>query len=414
MMTTSPYRPIAGLLLGATLLFVGQGVFLFVTPLRLAAEQASATALSVVGSAYFLGIVCGAWFSDRIVRSIGNVRAYGGFIAIIIAAAASLTLVDGAPAWAGLRFLHGWAAAGTFLAIESWLNAATPDAWRGRVIGGYIALSLLGLGAGLLLAGAYGAAAPQTAAAGLALFATSIVPVVLAKTDAPPIAPVAPRSPLEVYRHSPLAAAGCVAGGLCMGGFWALGPAYAAAYVDAPREASWFMAGAIFGGLAFVWPLGRISDQAGRRTVIAAAAVIGGAISVAGALIVDVGGARLLLPIGLLYGGIIFALYPLSVSHAADHLGPGEDMLAMTRGLLLASNLGQALGPLGAGLAMSAAGARGFFIVPAATLTVLAAAAVWRIMRRAPPPPERRKPFAALPDVGPAGLALDPRIAERP
>ncbi|HOP19182.1 MAG TPA: hypothetical protein PK585_03800, partial [Amphiplicatus sp.] len=154
----SYYRPVAALLLGATLLFVGQGVFLILTPLKLAEHGYSTVIISAVGSAYFAGIMTGAWFGDRVVRAFGNVRAYGGFIALIMCAALPLAFFENAITWAAFRFLHGWAAAGAFLAIESWLHAAPPNSWRGRVIGAYTALTLVGLGAGQLLINVFGPA----------------------------------------------------------------------------------------------------------------------------------------------------------------------------------------------------------------------------------------------------------------
>jgi MFS family permease len=269
------YRPVAALLLGATFLFLGQGVFLILVPLKLAADGLTAIEISAVGAAYFAGVVSGAWFGDRITRAVGNIRAYAGSVALIICAALALSLVGSAAGWAALRFMHGWAAAGVFLAIESWLHGATPNEWRGRVVGAYTALTLVGLGGGQLLINVYGPAAPSSVDLGALLFAFSIVPVVLSKASAPAQRTMAPRSPLAIYRHSPLAVAGCVCAGLSMGAFWALGPVFADE--TASRAASPFMAAAIMGGLSLVLPFGRLSDRIDRRLVIAGLSAGGGA-----------------------------------------------------------------------------------------------------------------------------------------
>ncbi len=165
---------------------------------------------------------------------------------------------------------------------------------------------------------------------------------VLSKVNAPPLAPLIRRSPLDVYRHSPLATEGCIAAGPCMGALWALGPAYAAAAEMDPRGVGVFMASALLGGLALVWPLGRLSDRLGRRGVIAAVGASGCAVALFAVAFGRADGARLA-PLAILYGGAIFSLYPLAVSHGADHLGAEEDMLKVTRGLLLASNVGMAV-----------------------------------------------------------------------
>ncbi|MGE0407648.1 MAG: MFS transporter [Amphiplicatus sp.] len=405
------FRPIAGLLCGAALLFVGQGVFLILVPLRLAADHLSAPAISLVGSAYFAGIITGAWFGDRIIRAVGNIRAYGAFIALILCACLSLALVGGATGWAIMRFLHGAAAAGAFLAIESWLHAATPNQWRGRVVGAYTALSLAGLGAGQLLINAYGANAVRSIDLGALLFAASIAPVMLSKAVAPPLAPMSRRPLMEVYRHSPVGTAGCFCAGLSMGAFWALGPVFAARSGMSPQGASLFMATTVFGGLALVWPFGRLSDLIDRRLILAGVGFLGTGARLA-LVTLEREDALALLALSAAYGGVIFSLYPLALSQAADHVSDGQDMLEITRGLLLANGLGMTVGPLIGAQVIARAGPYGLFLFTAAVTAGISALALWRALRRAPTPPEQRKAFIPMPETTPAALPMDPRIPE--
>jgi MFS family permease len=107
-----------------------------------------------------------------------------------------------------------------------------------------------------------------------------------------------------------------------------------------------------------------------------------------------------LFPLAFLYGGAIFSLYPLSVSHAADHPPSDGNMLQPTQGLLLANGAGMAIGPLVAG---------GFFHLPVAVLGSISVLALLRIVRRAPAATDSRKPFIHLPETTPAGLSMDPR-----
>ncbi|MEZ5927483.1 MAG: MFS transporter [Parvularculaceae bacterium] len=407
----SYYRPVAALLLGATLLFVGQGVFLILTPLKLAEHGYSTVIISAVGSAYFAGIMTGAWFGDRIVRAFGNVRAYGGFIALIMCAALPLAFFENAITWAAFRFLHGWAAAGAFLAIESWLHAATPNSWRGRVIGAYTALTLVGLGAGQLLINVFGPARVQAINMGAMLFALSIIPVMLSKANAPPLKGMAHRSPVGIYRHSPVAASGCVAAGLLMGAFWSLGPVFASAAGMSAGGVSVFMATVISGGLSLVWLIGRISDRIDRRLVIALSGAAGCAICIFIVQFELVTLARLW-PFAFAYGGVIFSLYPLSVSHAADFVLPEEDMLEVTRSLLLANGFGTAMGPMFAGEAFTLLGQEGFFMSAAVVCAGIAFLAIARTTVRPPAAAELRKPFVHVPETTPAGLSMDPRIED--
>lgn len=409
-MQFSAYRHLAGLFTGITLFFAGQGIFLILAPLRLAADGFSTTTASAVGSAYFIGVVSGAWFGDRVVRSVGNIRGYSGSVAIVLCAALTLALAPSAPAWAALRFLHGWAAATTFLSIESWLHASTPNERRGRVVGAYTALTLIGLGSGQVMINLFGVQSIESIVLGSILFALSIVPVAWSRATAPPLQPIARRSLAEVYRHSPLAMAGCISAGLVMGAFWAIGPLFAEQSGMSQKMASLFMATVVTGGLSLVWPLGRFSDLGDRRLIIA---LVGACACVSSFSIAQfkITGTEILFPLAFMYGGVIFSLYPLSVSHAADHLRPGEDMLLVTRGLLLANGLGMATGPLIAGQFVERLGAHAFFYFGAIVTGSIALLALWRLTRRAPAPAELRKPFAPVAETTPAGLAMDPRIA---
>src|SRR3546814_10207044 len=60
----------------------------------------------------------------------------------------------------------------------------------------------------------------------------------------------------------------------------------------------------------------------------------------------------LLLALGFAFGGLSFALYPLSVAHANDRLLPSERVTASGQ-LVLLYSAGAALGPLGAAAAMT-------------------------------------------------------------
>jgi MFS family permease len=402
----SSHAVLASLFLGIFVFFAGQGVFLILIPLRLADAGFSPTEISAVGAAYFLGVVSGAWLGARIVRTAGNIRAYAGSVAIILCVVLLISLAQGAGAWGILRFVHGAAAATTFLAVESWLHAATRNEQRGRVVGAYTALTLIGLGAGQLLINVYGAQHPHTLTLGAILFALSIAPIAWSRANAPPLKAVARRSLSEIYRHSPLALAGCIVAGLTMGAFWTLGPVFAELSGFSDLAASLFMTVVILGGLFLVWPFGRLSDFTDRRLVIAATAGAGSlaSFSIAG---LNMSGA---LPFffAFLYGGVIFSLYPLSVSHAADRYRSNEDMLTVTRGLLLANGLGMAAGPIIAGRVIELFGPSGFFYFGSAMTGFMAVLALWRVARRPAPPQARRRPFAPVMENMPGRLAIDP------
>jgi MFS family permease len=403
------YRSIAGLLAGATFLFCGQGVFLIFAPLQLSLSGASDQAISLIGAAYFAGIMSGAWCNDRVIRAVGHVRAYSGFLALIIGAALSLSLITAGPAWAASRFVHGWAAAGAFLAIESWLHAATPNRWRGRLVGSYTALSLAALGVGQLLVDPPGQGGPVDI--GTLFLCMAIVPVVLSRARGPEIT-IQPRRPLyKLYSRGPIAAVASLFSGLLLGAFWSLGPAVAQVDGSPGAAASAFMASAVFGGFSLVWILGRLSDWLGRAAVIASTSALAAAASLvcltAGAASSQAG----LVAIAV-YGGVLFSLYPLAVSLAADGLELDMDMLETTRSLLLVHGAGMIAGPLLAAPAVAQWRDAGFFLFSAsgAGLLCIVMAAAMIIGRANAARP--RKAFIPVRVSTPAALPLDPRVTD--
>src|SRR3546814_11606849 len=95
------------------------------------------------------------------------------------------------------------------------------------------------------------------------------------------------------------------------------------------------------GGVPLQWPLGRLSDRYDRRFVIVGGFALTLGVSIA--LAMQPTGA-LLLALGFAFGGLSFALYPLSVAHANDRLLPSERVTASGQ-LVLLYSAGAAPGP---------------------------------------------------------------------
>jgi len=115
----------------------------------------------------------------------------------------------------------------------------------------------------------------------------------------------------------------------------------------------------------------------------------------------------LLSSLGMAFGGLSFALYPLCVAHTNDHVPP-ERRVGATGGLVLVYSAGAAVGPLAGAAAMSAVGPSGLFILIAAATGVTAAFGFWRLAARPAAPKERQQSYQALPRTTPAAAALDP------
>jgi MFS family permease len=156
--------------------------------------------------------------------------------------------------------------------------------------------------------------------------------------------------------------------------------------------------------------MGRLSDRFDRRTVILwltfAIAVVSVAAATGGPLSM-----WLLLPLVALYGGLVYTLYPICLSHANDFMEPGL-LVPAAAGLLLTYGVGASMGPIIAAQAMGWLGTSGLFYYSAAIGTLLAFFTLWRMTRRAAKPNEEQSAFVAVPQTTPVVTKLDPRHVE--
>src|SRR5690606_23253475 len=122
------YTPILSLLRGTAFLLAASGLHGLLMPLRGQAEGFSTASLGLMGTAWAGGFVAGCIFAPRIVRRAGHVRAFGTFAASAAIVALLTGLIIDETVWILLRACTGFAMAGAFMVIESWLNEkATKD-----------------------------------------------------------------------------------------------------------------------------------------------------------------------------------------------------------------------------------------------------------------------------------------------
>jgi MFS family permease len=163
-----------------------------------------------------------------------------------------------------------------------------------------------------------------------------------------------------------------------------MGAVYAGSAGLTVAQIALFMSVAILGGMAFQWPIGRLSDKLDRRRVLTA-------VTFAAALAALLAG---LLsrgqPIGLyammfLVGGMSFPMYSLCLAHTNDYLTP-KQMVAASGTLMLVNGTGAIFGPIAVSLLMGEFGPNGFFICVGAVHAAIGVFALYRMLRRAPVP----------------------------
>ncbi len=382
--------PVAALLLGAALLFAGNGLQGVLLPIRAELEAFSVYSIGLIGSTYFLGFGVGCLFGAAMVRHAGHVRTFAAMAAIASAVPLAHALLIAPFPWWVLRGLTGVCFAILYMVIESWLNERATKDTRGRILAAYLFINLTVITVGQMMVILY----PPD---GFALFAltsmlvsVAAVPVVLSAAPTPaPIHNVRVRL-RRLYRISPVGMLGCFGVGLSNGAFWALGPLFAQRSGLGITGIAVFMSATVLAGALGQWPLGSLSDRMDRRKVILAAAGLAGIIGIAVALVSSAPGTVDLefYVVTSLWGFMAFPLYGLTVAHTNDYAG-ADEFVEVSSGLLAVFAAGAVIGPMIASV-FTAYHIAGLYIFTAIVHCSIGAFVLRRITVRAPVIPEEQ------------------------
>jgi MFS family permease len=206
------------------------------------------------------------------------------------------------------------------------------------------------------------------------LFSFALIPITLTPV-AEPSAMEVPRFVLkELFYISPIGVIGTIGSGLLGGAFYSLGHVFGQGVGFSERGIATFMAATILGGAAFQWPVGHFSDKHDRRWVLFWVCTLCSGVAALGFYLArEYEGSLIFL--GIVYGGLAFTIYGLSVAHVND-LIDSKRVLEVTSGLLLLYGIGSTVGPTLAGALMDWLGPEALMLYFALVLGVLALS-VW-------------------------------------
>lgn len=368
---------------GATLLVAG-GLHFTLTPAHAQLAGFSPADLGIVGSCYYLGFLAGSLLNPLAFRALGHRALFCTYAVAIAAAVALQPVLDTVTAWAVLRALVGFLAAGMFAAIESWLNAIATNANRGRTLSLYSITNQTALAGGQFLF----TLSPAASGAGFYLSAAILLLTMapLSAMRGPPPTPPA-RNRIRVAalaKGSPVAFAGFLANGLATAPFWVLGPVFARDSGFDQGKIALFMALPIFGSLVLQWPVARLSDGMDRRRVILPIALGAAAASIAVALAASAGAEWAVIAAIVCFGATAFLLNMLASAHMNDRVAPA-DLTEAAGASFLVYGAASAAGPITASLAMQALGPAGLFWHAAAVLAAFGLFTLTRILVREAP-----------------------------
>jgi MFS family permease len=401
---------LTALLLGVGILVVGNGLLTTLLSVRMGIESIPPVAIGMVLACYSAGLIAGTVLTRTLIERAGHIRTFAALAAMAATTALLHPLIVSPFACGVLRGLTGFCLAGLFVIAESWLNARAPNDIRGRVLSVYMIVNFMALSLGQLLLQAADPASFELFSIVAMLYALSLVPVALTRTEAPSIGEGRKMGLLRLIELSPLGAALCFGSGIINSAFYGLGPVFAKDHGLDVDSIATFMAVAIFAGLIGQWPVGWLSDRFDRRRIVLFVCV--GIAASATGIVLARG-----LPFGFIialvgvYGGLALTLYGQGVTHANDYADPSE-LVSVSGGLLIVYSVGAIVGPILASSAMTLVGPEGLFMFNGTMAVALAGFVVYRMTQREPLPVDEQTPFVPMPTTSPVIAELDPRGGE--
>ena len=391
------------------LMGAGMGLQGSAVSLRAGIEGFSDSMVGIIMSFNYVGLIIGSMIAPAIIRNVGYVRSFAASASLGSASAiAHLVWIDPLP-WLIFRTATGFSLSVMFVVAESWLNASSTSANRGRLLSIYSVVYIVSMGAGQPLMEFFPPSSFEIFGVTTILISFCLIPVALMRVTGEPGADRQPPRLVRTFFRSPLAGSGIIVAGIMAGATWSLTPLYGQQVGMDSGAIGRLMFIVALGSMAFQWPLGWLSDKKSRRHAILWGT--GGA-AVMGALVVAFApSGGLLYVLVFLYGGFGMPLYSLSVALANDRFEPHE-MVRAAGAIVIYYGIGNVAGPVLGSQFMRWMGPTGLFLSMTFVLALLGVFVLLR-MTLIPALPRRRNRYRVYPRTSASAFQLLRRVRPR-
>ncbi|OBT06786.1 MFS transporter [Shewanella sp. UCD-FRSSP16_17] len=327
---------------GLTFFAVASGFLMSLIPLSVTHFDIDLSLIPWLASVFYFGLLVGATCIQRVIKRLGHRRSFISFLTLVALTVVVMILVPHQVTWLVARFVAGMAVAGVFVVVESWLLMANCSKQRAKRLGLYMAALYGGSAVGQLAISVFGTDGIQPYLCVLLLLFMATLAPILIRSGQPHSHDQQTISRKEIRHINRPAIIGCMVSGLLLGPIYGLMPSYLTHISVFAEHTGLLMASIIMGGM-LVQPIASAMSTRMSKSLLMAIFCMLGCLAVMGVLesstLVMMGFSLLLL------GASSFALYPIAITLACDHL-PTEKMVSATEMMLLCYSVGSVLGPL--------------------------------------------------------------------
>ncbi len=327
--------PVAGL----TVFAIASGYLMSLIPLSMSSFGMDTLYASWLASIYFIGLLIGSVMIEPIIARIGHRLSFVVFLLLLAVTVGVLPLMPYLSAWMVLRFIGGMAVAGIFVVVESWLLIGDNPKERAKRLGFYMTSLYGGTTLGQLAIGAIGAqgAIPFMAVLGLLLIA--VLPPLFFKQGQPQGHDHKSLSLKQMSRLNKAALVGCMVSGVVMGSIYGMMPLALNQGQFTTDQIGVLMAAIILGGMVVQPIISKLSVMISKTLLLAMMCLVG--VFAMGLTYLSSDYIVLIIALALL-GMSSFALYPIAITLACDHVNASY-IVAITQVMLLSYSIGSAM-----------------------------------------------------------------------
>ncbi|WP_273801911.1 MFS transporter [Proteus vulgaris] len=351
--------PVAGL----TVFAIASGYLMSLIPLSMDSFGMDTLYASWLASIYFIGLLIGSVMIEPIIARIGHRLSFVVFLLLLAVTVGILPLMPYLSVWMVFRFIGGMAVAGIFVVVESWLLIGDNPKERAKRLGFYMTSLYGGTTLGQLAIGAIGTQGAIPFMTVLALLLIAVLPPLLFKQGQPQGHDHKSLSLKQMRRLNKAALVGCMVSGVVMGSIYGMMPLALNQGQFTTDQIGVLMAAIILGGMVIQPIISKLSVAISKTLLLAMMCLVG--VFAMGLTYLSNDYMVLIIALALL-GMSSFALYPIAITLACDHVNASY-IVAITQVMLLSYSIGSAIGPLGAGMFMAQAANNGimnfFFVV---------------------------------------------------